>query len=213
MPKPSPQQKQFMREATTQYHESLESSPAHRYLQARGLAEATNFRLGFVKNPLAGHETYRGFLAIPYLRRTHDNQWSVISIRFRCIQDHEHTGHGKYMTVAGETPHLFNTAALLKPGPAVAITEGELDAITAQQCGIPTVGVPGSQAWQPHFCELFLGYREVYVLADGDAAGTQFANTVAGSLPNAKVIPMPAGHDVNSLVTTQGKQALIERMK
>jgi DNA primase len=75
------------------------------------------------------------------------------------------------------------------------------------------VGVPGSQAWQPHFCELFLGYREVYVLADGDAAGTQFANTVAGSLPNAKVIPMPAGHDVNSLVTTQGKQALIERMK
>jgi DNA primase len=94
----------------------------------------------------------------------------------------------------------------------VAITEGEIDAITAQVCGLPAVGVPGAQAWLPHFREPFLGYRDVFVLADGDEAGLRFANTVAGTLPNAKVIPMPPGQDVNSLVLSEGKQALLERM-
>lgn len=215
MQKPSESQKAFLQEATSQYYASLPGSPAAAYLQTRGLTEQNikNFRLGYVHNPLAGHENYRGFLAIPYIRQTPDNQWSVISIRFRCIQDHEHTGHGKYMTVAGESPHLFNTRALLKPAASVAITEGELDAITAQACGQPTVGVPGAQAWQPHFRELFLGYRDVYLLADGDDAGRQFAHTIAGELPNAKVIPMPPGEDVNSLVVTQGKDALLGRLK
>lgn len=117
------------------------------------------------------------------------------------------------MTVAGDRPRLFNTRALLRPSAEVAITEGELDAITAQAlCGINTVGVPGAQAWQPHFREPFLGYREVFILADGDEAGMLFANTVAKTLPNAKVIPSPPGEDVNSLVVKYGREALIERI-
>jgi hypothetical protein len=171
------------------------------------------FQLGFVADPLPGHEQYRGFLAIPYLRWSADKEWSVVSMRFRCVEDHEHTGHGKYMTVAGDRPRLYNTLALLRPSPVVAITEGEFDAITAQVCGLPAVGVPGVQAWQPHFREPFLGYRDVFVLADGDDAGLKFANAVAGTLPNAKVIPMPAGSDVNSFVGKQGKEALLERVK
>jgi DNA primase len=122
------------------------------------------------------------------------------------MADHEHTGHGKYMTVAGDRPRLFNTKVLLGDSPVVAITEGEIDAITATVCGLPAVGVPGSQAWQPHFREPFLGYRDVFVLADGDEAGVHFANTIAATLPNAKVIPMPSGQDVNSVVLSEGKQ-------
>jgi DNA primase len=53
----------------------------------------------------------------------------------------------------------------------------------------------------------------VYVLADGDSAGQQFGTTIAEQLPNAKVIPMPPGDDVNSLVVNHGRNALIERMK
>jgi DNA primase len=53
----------------------------------------------------------------------------------------------------------------------------------------------------------------VFVLADGDEAGISFANTIAATLPNAKVIPMPAGDDVNSLVLSRGKEALMERIK
>lgn len=176
--------------------------------------EALNkFRLGYVDDPRPGHEMYRGFLAIPYLRRSQDHEWSVVSIRFRCIRDHEHKGHGKYMTVAGDRPRLFNTLALLVRSPIIAITEGEIDAITAQVCGIPTVGVPGTQAWAPHFREPFLGYRDVFVFADGDEPGMQFATSVAKTLPNAKVIPSPAGEDVNSIVINGGKAALLERIQ
>ena len=154
---------------------------------------------------------FRGFLAIPYLRPAHAG--ISVSIRFRCIEDHDHRGHGKYMTAPGDRPRLFNTVDLLKPSPIIAITEGEIDAITASVCGIPAVGVPGAQSWQPYFREPFLGYREVYVLADGDDAGMQMANAVGKSLPNAKVVPMPPGYDVNSLVVSRGRQVLLERMK
>jgi DNA primase len=102
--------------------------------------------------------------------------------------------------------------ALIKDTASIAITEGELDAITATVCGIPAVGVPGAQNWQPHFREPFLGYRNVYVLADGDDAGMAFATQVASSLPNGKIIPMPQGEDVNSLVVLKGKEALMERI-
>ncbi|WP_373686632.1 toprim domain-containing protein [Nocardia terpenica] len=172
----------------------------------------SGYALGYVADPLPGHETHRGSLAIPYLRWSREHGWAVVSIRFRCIQDHEHKGHGKYMTTAGDRPRLYNTTALLEQSPIIAITEGEIDAITSQVCGVPTVGVPGAEAWQPHFREPFLGYRDVFVLADGDEAGHRFANTVAKSLPNAKVIPCPPGEDVNSLVMSKGKSALLERI-
>jgi len=212
--------KRFLREATLRYRQALPGSPADEYLATRGLrtasegaqAEIDRFMLGYVEEPLVGHEMFRGFLAIPYLRWSQEHGWVVVSIRFRCIADHDHKGHGKYMTLAGDRPRLYNTLALLKKSPVIAITEGEIDAVTAQVCGIPTVGVPGATSWQPHFAEPFLGYREVFILADGDEAGMQFANTVAKTLPNSKVIPCPPGEDVNSLVLSKGKQALLERI-
>lgn len=152
---------------------------------------------------------FRGFLAIPYLRWSLEFGWSVVSIRFRRLDGRD----PKYLTVAGDRPRLYNTPALLKNTPTIAITEGEIDAISAEACGIPTVGVPGAEAWKPHFREPFLGYREVYVLADGDEPGLRFANTIAEKLPNAKVIPCPTGQDINSLLVSGGKEAVLERIK
>lgn len=208
----SESQKRFLKEATSQYHQALEGSPVDEYLRTRGLWPTNDgvrkFRLGYVEDPLAGHEMYQGMLAIPYLRRSQGCEWSVVSLRFRRIE-----GDGpKYMTQAGDKPRLYNTTALLGSSPRVAIAEGEIDAITASLCGIPTVGVPGVQAWKPHFREPFLGYRDVFILADGDEPGLAFANTVASTLPNAKVIPMPPGSDVNDLVITKGKQALLDKL-
>jgi len=175
--------------------------------------EADKFLLGYVEDPLPGDEMHRGSLAIPYLRWSQEHGWVVVSIRFRCIENHEHAGHGKYMTLPGDRPRLYNTLALLKPSPTIAITEGEIDAITAQVCGIPAVGVPGATSWQPWFAEPFFGYRTVFVLTDGDKPGLEFGHKVATSLPNAKIIPMPDGEDVNSLVLSRGKTALLERIK
>lgn len=164
--------------------------------------------LGYVADPLPGHEMFRGMLAIPYLRYSLDTGWMVVSVRFRRLDD----GKPKYMTVAGDQPWLYNTLALIKHSPVVAITEGEIDAITAQVCGVPTVGVPGAQMWKPYFRELFLGYRDVFILADGDEPGMDFATKVASTIPGAKVIPSPPGEDVNSLVNKYGRDALLERI-
>lgn len=213
MEQQSASQRAFLKEAVKRYAKSLPDSPADEYLDRRGLNRTQRFMLGFVDEPLPGHEQFNGFLAIPYLRYPYGQEPIAVSIRFRCIQDHEHIGHGKYMTTAGDRPRLFNTRALMVPSHTVAVTEGELDAVTADEAGIPTVGVPGAQAWQAHFREPFLGYRTVSVIADGDEAGMQFAHHVAKSLPNARVIACPPGEDVNSLVLSEGPDAFLRRLE
>jgi DNA primase len=117
------------------------------------------------------------------------------------------------MTVAGDRPRLFNTKALLAPSNYVVVTEGELDAVTLEDMGVPAVGVPGAQAWQAHFREPFLGYRKVIVVADGDDAGLSFAQSIAKTLSNASVIVMPAGEDVNSLVQKEGPDEVLRRLQ
>lgn len=215
----SESQKKSLREATLSYHQALPGSPAEEYMAKRGFGfpsirqKVDKFMLGYVAEPLPGHERYAGMLAIPYLRWSRAHGWAVVSIRFRCIEDHDHRGHGKYMTQAGDRPRLYNTLALLQRSPIVAVTEGEIDAITASICGIPAVGVPGASIWKPYFSELFLGYREVIVLADGDDAGHQFAERLCEELPNARAVPCPPGEDVNSFVLRHGKNALLERIK
>lgn len=208
----------YLREATIKYSESLPGSPADEYLETRGLTgpsirpRVDKFRLGYVADPLPGHDMYRGMLAVPYLRRAENGDWSVVSIRFRCIEDHDHKGHGKYMTVSGDRPRMFNTLSLMTPSDTVCVCEGEIDAITAFACGLDAVGIPGATSWQPHFRAPFLGYETVYVLADGDDAGMKFAHTVASSLPNAKIIPFPPGEDVNSVVLSKGPSELLEKV-
>lgn len=202
-------QRSFLWEATTRYRNDLPGSPAAEYLESRGIgAEAAPFGLGYVAEPLPGHEYYRNCLAIPYMRYSDWRGWSVASIRFRRLDG----GNPKYMTVAGDRPRLFNTAALNRYSRDIAICEGELDTISAELAGIAAVGLPGAAMWKPYFRELFLGYRNVNILADGDDPGMEFATSVAKTLPNARIIPMPDGLDVNDLVNTQGKEALLERI-
>jgi hypothetical protein len=212
----SESQREWLREATVRYHRALAGSPAAEYLGNRGLLDPAiveqtdQFRLGYVGDPLPGHEGYRGMLAIPYIRYSQEYGWGVVSLRFRKLQDGV---DNKYLTVAGDRPRLFNTQALLRRAASIAITEGEIDAITAELCGVPAVGVPGSQMWKPHHVEPFKGYRNVYILADGDEAGREFAAKVKGSLVNGKVIPMPEHEDVNSVVVQGGPDALLRRLR
>lgn len=155
-------------------------------------------------DPLPGHEQYYGWLAIPYLRPE-----ACASIRFRCIQDHDHSGHGKYMTVSGDQPWIYNTNAL--GGDEVGICEGEIDAIAATACGFPSVGIPGVEAWQDSWARLFDGYRRVLVFADGDAPGKKFARKLASQIDTAKVIQLGDEMDVNDYVLEYGAQGFRER--
>lgn len=204
----SESQRDYLMEATRRYRESLPGSPAAEYLESRGIPLGTPYGLGYVAEPLPGHEMYRGCLAIPYMRWSQWRSWSVAAIRFRKLDG----SNPKYLTMPGDKARLYNTHALTKYSRDMAITEGELDAVSAELAGVPAVGVPGAQMWKPFFRELFMGYRNVNILADGDEAGLAFAQQVAKTLPNARIIPMPDGEDVNSLVLKQGKDALLERI-
>lgn len=182
----------------------------------RGLTAAPEtFGLGYVAEPVAGHEQYRGMLAIPYLRfprgYADPDGWLVVSMRFRCLLDHEHVGHGRYNTEHGDRPRLYNTGELTRDHDVVGITEGEVDAMTATLNGLPSIGVPGATAWRDWFREPFLGYETVYILCDGDTAGRTFGRSICQTLPNAKLVSMPDGYDVNKLVCEHGP-AELERL-
>lgn len=204
----SESQRSYLWEATLRYKGSLPGSPGLDYLESRGLYQLERFGLGYVDDPLPGHEMYRGCLAIPYMRWSPWRNWSVASIRFRRLDG----GSVKYLSVAGDKDRLYNTVSLTRYSRDMAICEGEIDTITAELCGVPAIGLSGAKKWKPYMRELFLGYRNVNVLADGDDAGMEFAHAVASTLPNARIIPMPDGEDVNSLVKSQGKNALLERI-
>ena len=219
MAMPSSSQKEFLMEASRQYRKSLRGSPAEEALASRGLLEYyKKYSLGYVADPLEGHSKYKGMLAIPYIRMSPKGEVSVISIRFRCLRNHEHRRPqctGKYLSLPGDKPRLYNTVELLKDHEVIGITEGELDAIVATECGLPTVSAQGTKTWQPHFSIPFQAYEKVLVLADNDDAGQglDFANMLADQIPNVKIIEMMKGHDVNSMVQEFGPESLIERLE
>jgi DNA primase len=199
-----------LEEATARYEGDLTRSPAAvEYLKSRGLSEdnAAFYRLGYVESPLPGHEVARGMLALPYLTRG-----GVMTVRFRRLGD----GDGpKYRSVPGDPPRIFNANALLVPSDHIAICEGEFDAIAANLAGIPAVGIAGVSAWKSYFARCFKGYRAVYILADQDdkGQGMEFAEKVAEQIKNARISPMPAGHDVNSFVLANGPEALLDQLE
>lgn len=155
---------------------------------------------------------YRGWLAIPYLRWSPGQGWCVITMRFRCLEDHEHARHGKYMAHPGSQIHIFNTLSVLRSNDEISICEGELDAISAELMGLPSVGIPGRENWKSHFHRMFKGYERVYILADGDEAGRDFAFDVMKTLPKGRIINMPDGEDVNSTIKKFGANSVLKKM-
>ena len=200
----------FLEQAVSTYWEQLqENEKAKEYLAGRQI-NGKGFFLGYVDNPLPGHERYRGCLCIPYLRYSAGTgRRSCCSIRFRDLNPN---AKAKYLTTPGDKPRLFNTEALMADRATIAISEGELDAIAVTEAGVPAVGVPGSSSWKPHFREPFVGYQTVYVLGDGDDAGRKFVSKVCKELSNAKPVLLPEGEDANSLILKEGKGALLSRL-
>lgn len=167
------------------------------YLRERGLTKATahTFRLGFERDG-----EYANRISIPYI--TADN--TVVDIRYRTI-----TGDSpKYLSRPGAPSRLFNVSGLLHEGPAVWVTEGEIDAMTLTQAGLPTVGVPGANAWQKHWSRLFADFERIVVVCDGDQAGRDFGRKFTEKVENAVIIHLPDGQDANSVYTSEGEDAL-----
>lgn len=181
------------------------------YLESRGiqLETAKAWKLGFVADPMPGHEDFKGRLAIPYLSPA-----GCLAFKFRCVdhQDCKAVDCIKYLGEPGAEPRIFGVWNFRHDTPVLALCEGELDAITATQVGVRAVGFPGATHWRDYWAHLFEGYDEVVLLRDGDSAGRKMAETLAGRLPNLRSVGMPEGEDVSSLVVKLGGDALRERI-
>lgn len=194
-------------ESSTEEYESQLSGAenAVSYLAGRGISmeTAAAFRLGFVDRPLEGHDQWRGFITIPYLRPA-----GVVAMKFRRIDE----GEPRYLNFPGCGTHLFNTEALRSVGEFVGLCEGEFDGmVLSGPCGIPSSGVPGVTQWKAHdeWRELFEG-RKVLMFPDvdrkkeGEDPGATLAQQVQADLDSVRVVrlPEPEGDETKTDVTS-----------
>jgi hypothetical protein len=216
-------------ETAKRYSESYKGSPAEEYVKARGLGDlGAAYGLGYVHSVIPGHERYRGSVSIPYLRPA-GGEDGVATVRFRCIREecvrapdglyyfqrgekekHDHKG-GKYNSIPGDPPRLYNTAALIDPSPFLVVVEGEFDTLSWQAAEVPAIGAPGTGSWRDYWTPALLGYETVYLIAE-DAPGVAFMDALAADIPNAKVIEMADQRDSNQILMTDGPEALRDRI-
>lgn len=216
---PSPATKRSLERATGEYHRQLlEDDAALKYLvEERGFSieVLASFRVGVVRQPLDGHEMFRGRLSIPTITTT-----GPTGIRFKFLG----TPSGKQkkvLAMPGDTSRLYNPIAVLNQS-KVYVCEGEPDVWSCWMAGMPAVGVQGAKGWQESYARI-LRNRDVTVLADNDERrppdveddwvnpGLEFANKVYRSLGGCGIIILPSGHDVSSYRLEYGIQALRER--
>ena len=203
--KQSVSQKELLGRAAHKYAESIQAAGA--YLESRGITKeaALAVSLGVVTEPEPGHEQYQGRLCIPYITKT-----GVVDLRFRSLNP---AVEPKYMGMTGAETKMYNVLDVEKAGDYIAVCEGEIDTITLSKLvGIPAVGVPGSNAWKRHYTRLLADFERVFIFADGDTSGRDFANSLARELP-VTVLQLPDGEDVNSMYVNQGKDYFLDKIQ
>jgi DNA primase len=189
-------QKELLDQATHRYAANIYQ--AEDYLRSRGIPmEAARLaRLGVVVDPEIGHDSFTGRLSIPYITKT-----GVVDLRFRSLNP---AVEPKYMGMTGAETRMFNVLDIERAGDFIGVCEGELDTITLSSCvGVPCIGVPGANSWKKHYTRLLADFERVFVFADGDQPGKEFANSLARELP-VTVVQLPDGEDVNSAYVKYG---------
>lgn len=121
---------------------------------------------------------------------------NCVQIRGRSLRD----GGPKYLTPPRQEARLFNTDAVWNVDTCV-VTEGEFDAMVAEQLGYNAVGCAGNRAWQDSWDSYFDGMRRVYIVFDNDAPGQLGADAIKerlGRKSRAVLMPedgVPAGQN------------------
>ncbi len=197
-------QRELLDSATAKYAASI--FLAEDYLASRGITrEAARLaRLGVVAEPDVGHEAFQGRLSIPYITKT-----GVVDLRFRSLNP---AVEPKYMGMTGAETKMYNVLDIERAGDYIGICEGEIDALTlSSMVGIPCVGVPGANSWKRHYTRLLADFERIFVFADGDQPGKEFATSLSRELP-VTIVQMEDGEDINSTYVRHGANYIKEKM-
>ena len=190
LPRLSAQRRALLAQATERYAGTFEGSPADEYLSGRAidLRTAQGFQLGYVKDPIEGHERFAGRLAIPYLTPA-----GAVGMRFRKLILSEDDDE-KYSQEKAQRTGLYNVLDLHKSEPWIAVCEGELDTIVMSALiGVPAIGIPGVDHWGMNgsvWSRLLQDYDQVFICVDPDKAGRKIQGGIARSVENPIVIDL-----------------------
>ncbi len=162
---PEREQKAFKRPAKPQCQAA--KSAAMEWLKGRGLTEATIADFKIAEQTRDG-KTYAVF---PYLR-----DGVLINVKYRNVAEKK-----DMRQEGGAEPCLFGWHLIDPKARTVAITEGEIDAMTLHQCGIPALSVnagAGNHQWIENDWDRLERFSEILVFFDGDEAGNKGAQEV-----------------------------------
>jgi DNA primase len=198
----SNEQRTLLKSSAETYNRSLWR--VRDYLESRGLPFdlADGELLGYVEDPPAGQEQFRGRLSIPYVTRN-----GVVNLKFRALEEGDEP---KYLNFPGFETNLYHVESFFQAPEFICVTEGELDALSLVQAGLPAVGVPGVSAWKNHYRRCFEDFPVVYGFCDGDQPGRDFGKFLSKEI-KVRPIYMPSGEDVNSMLVKEGPEWLREK--
>lgn len=182
------------------------------YLEARGISAETCRELGV----LSGQRFFRkaggemSCIGFPY-----NHQDRLTAIKWRSIESKDFTQDGSAQT-------LF-LAGRISVGSDLVITEGEIDALSFWEAGIPAVSIPSGALtagaeddsnrlrWMSHHDDLIKAARNVYLAVDMDGPGQTTANELARRIGKLKCwrVNFPEGcKDANDALLKLGKDGL-----
>lgn len=165
-----------------------------------------------------GYDFFQSRIMIPIK----DSFGRIIAFGGRTVVDHPAKyKNSKETAVFHKSRTLYGAdtaAAPARKSNRVIVTEGYMDALKLWASGIPeTVAVLGTALTAQHMKALSRMASTVFLVFDGDRAGiraglksVEAALTVPGL--NIKVLSLPAGHDPDTFVSEQGKDAFIEAL-
>ena len=191
---PEREKKTFKRPAKPQCQAA--KAGAAQWLQSRGLTAETiaAFRIA---EQTRGDKTYAVF---PYLR-----DGELVNVKYRNIAEKK-----DMRQEGGAEPCLFGWHLIDPKARTVAITEGEIDAMTLHQCGVPALSVnagAGNHQWMENDWERLDRFSEILIFFDSDEAGKAGAQEVVRrlGLERCKLVELPA-KDANDFLL-QGADA------
>lgn len=153
------------------------------WLKSRGLTDKTlaDFKIA---EQIKGGKTYAVF---PYLR-----DGVLVNVKYRNVDEKK-----DMRQEGGAEPCLFGWHLIDPKCRVVAITEGEIDAMSLHQCGIPALSVnagAGNHQWLENDWDRLDRFSEILIFMDSDEAGQKGAQEIAKRIgaDRCKLVKIPA---------------------
>ena len=183
------------------------------YLQARGISAETCSAAGL----MSGQKFFKKVGEVEAVGFPYHHQDRLTAVKWRSLGSKDFTQEGSAQT-------LFLADKILA-GSDLIITEGEVDALSFWEVGIPAVSIPSGALsegtaddaarlkWLSHHDELIQKAQNVYLAVDMDGPGQTTANELARRIGKLKCwrLAFPDGcKDANDTLTKLGRDALVK---